>query len=235
VLANDSVVATDRGPILWVRGGRPIFSERGDAEQTVPDTDEEPDTDKEKGPSKEGGEEEAPARPLPDPPERRPATTPQEQLLNLMDGSYWADRLSEALERSPLKGAPKQALRLRAVGALMDAAEVAEAIARQDMVGSHVAAVEMVGGPVGALAVELTGLDEKLRILEREGYSVPGVMDYSVEVAAAILSPFSFGKPAPYSQLVVGHDEDESALEAEIRNYEQRLREAAEDKRRRSR
>ena len=92
----------------------------------------------------------------------------------------------------------------------------------------------MVGGPVGALAVELTGLDDKLVILEGEGYSVPGVMDYAVEVAEAIISPFSFGKPAPYSQMVVGHGVEEAALEAEIGNYEQRLREAAEDERRRS-
>jgi hypothetical protein len=142
--------------------------------------------------------------------------------------------LSDALDRSSLKGARKQALRLRAVGALMDAAEVADAIARQDMVGSHVAAVKMVGGPVGALAVELTGFDEKLRSLERAGYSVPGVMDYAVEVAEGIVSPFSFGRPASYSQMAIGPGVEQPKLEADIRNYEQLLREAIEDERRRS-
>jgi hypothetical protein len=59
-------------------------------------------------------------------------------------------------------------------------------------------------------------------------------MDSAVEVAEGIVSPFSFGRPAPYSQMVVGHGAEEPALEAEIRNYEQLLREAIEDERRRS-
>ena len=93
----------------------------------------------------------------------------------------------------------------------------------------------MVGGPVGTLAMELTGFEEKLRTLEEAGYSVPGVMDYAVEVAERIVSPFSFGRPAPYSQIFVGQGGAEPKLDAEIRNYEQQLREAIEDERRRSR
>jgi hypothetical protein len=123
---------------------------------------------------------------------------------------------------------------MQALSAGLDAAEVAEAIARQDMVGSYVAVLDLVGGPCGAVIMELTGFDEKLRSLERAGYSVPGVMDYAVEVAEGIVSPFSFGRPASYSQMVIGPGVEQPKLEADIRNYEQLLREAIEDERRRS-
>jgi hypothetical protein len=123
---------------------------------------------------------------------------------------------------------------MQALSAGLDAAEVAEAIARQDMVGSYVAVLDLVGGPCGAVIMELTGFDEKLRSLERAGYSVPGVMDYAVEVAEGIVSPFSFGRPASYSQMAIGPGVEQPKLEADIRNYEQLLREAIEDERRRS-
>lgn len=123
---------------------------------------------------------------------------------------------------------------MQAIGAVLDAAEVGEAMARQDVVGSYVATLKLVGGPCGAVVMELTGFEEKLRSLEDAGYSVPGVMDYAVEVAEGLVSPFSFGRPAPYSQIVVGPGVAQPKLEADIRNYQQRLREAIEDERRRS-
>jgi hypothetical protein len=235
VLAKDSVVVKDRGSTLWVQGGRPISFR-----PYPPPVGQE-----------QSALELPPVEPPPLPPVKPPPLPPvgptlppddsgASAVLDFLDASYWAERLSDALDSWPrqrawpLELADKWALGMRALAAGLDAAELSEAIVRQDMVGAHVAALQLVGGPAGALAMELTGFDEKLRTLERAGYSVPEVMDYAVEVAEDIVSPFSFGKPAPYSQMIAGHGVQESALDTEIRNYEQHLREAVEDERRRT-
>ncbi|MGH6895612.1 MAG: hypothetical protein ACREJ5_03580 [Geminicoccaceae bacterium] len=254
VLAQDSVVASDRRPTLWVRGGQPVFLERRDAQQTDTERDGNPNPDNEEGPGTEegpgdnGGEgpgsdiEEDPGNDGGEGPgsdgdeDDRPPGLPGVARAAFDCLLGWPKVLSAAVDRwsGQRASARRSAHAMQAIGAVLDAAEVGEAMARQDVVGSYVATLKLVGGPCGAVVMELTGFEEKLRSLEDAGYSVPGVMDYAVEVAEGLVSPFSFGRPAPYSQIVVGPGVAQPKLEADIRNYQQRLREAIEDERRRS-
>lgn len=109
------------------------------------------------------------------------------------------------------------------------------AMATDDEVRKNASAVSLVagfvGGPPALLAIEMTGFDDALVKWQDSGGDVDQLMRWGADTARHVLSPFSIGRPIPYSQIYVGSGATEPVTQAQAEAYRRRARQAEEDRR----